>query len=278
MECWGNNYYGQLGYGTTASSTTAMYGPESVVGLPAGNITSISCGKEHTCALVDGHDQNQGRYANRTVWCWGRGDYGQLGDGTITNRNTAVKVKGLAGNITSMEAGYLATCAVTEQGSVKCWGRGDYGQRGDGSTTTTTQTSALSPVSVQGLEDVVVTQISMGYYNMAAATTTGDMYTWGQNWNCQLGDGTTTNRATAIKPSELGDGYFVTQVSVGWYNTCARTLDGGELGISTTITTATAIAAANANDQSTQQHITTNATDDTIRYQPPLLHQPPRTT
>jgi alpha-tubulin suppressor-like RCC1 family protein len=81
VECWGSNDYGQLGDGTSQSSSTAV----AVAGLASG-VTAVSGGDfEYTCALT-----NIGQ-----VMCWGINDYGQLGDGTTESRLTPVAVSGL---------------------------------------------------------------------------------------------------------------------------------------------------------------------------------------
>jgi alpha-tubulin suppressor-like RCC1 family protein len=80
VRCWGRNNFGQLGDGTTADRSSAAF----VVGLTSG-VRSIAAGKDHTCAVM-----NSG-----TAKCWGYNKYGQLGDGTTTNRPTPVDVLGL---------------------------------------------------------------------------------------------------------------------------------------------------------------------------------------
>ena len=200
----------------------------SVVGLPEGNVTSISVGDLHACAVIDGRNNNHDNYANSTAWCWGYNAHGQLGDGTTTDRSVAFKVTNLAANVTSVQAGQGLdgagfTCALLAGGSVKSWGHGTYGSRGDGSSVEAQST----PVSVQGLEDVVVTQLSLGYYFGLALTSDGDVYGWGKNDVYQLGDGTNTDRATAVEASNIPDGYTVTSVSAGYRHVSVGEADGG---------------------------------------------------
>ena len=204
VKCWGYNYYGQLGDGTTTQRTTSV----DVNGLGSG-IVSIAAGSSHTCALT----------TTGGVKCWGYNSNGQLGDGTTTQRTTAVDVSGLGSGIVSIAAGSSHTCALTSAGGVKCWGYNYYGQLGDGTTTQRT-----TPVDVSGLGSGIVS-IAAGSSHTCALTSGGGMKCWGYNSYGQLGDGTTTSHSTPADVSGLTSG--VAAVASGYYHTCAVLAGGG---------------------------------------------------
>ena len=204
VKCWGSNDWGQLGDGTTTQRNT----PVDVSGLTSG-VTAISAGYRHTCALK----------TNGGVKCWGSNDWGQLGDGTTTQRNTPVDVSGLTSGVTAISADHVHTCASMTSGGMKCWGNNSKGELGDGTTT-----QRDTPVDVSGLISGVTT-ISAGGYHTCALMTSGGVKCWGSNDWGQLGDGTTTQRNTPVDVSGLTNGVAVIAAS-GAY-TCALTALGG---------------------------------------------------
>ncbi|MBV8758184.1 MAG: hypothetical protein JO257_12935 [Deltaproteobacteria bacterium] len=78
IRCWGNGFFGRLGQGTANQSLT----PVTVVGLPAAQPLEVAIGDDHACAALD----------DGSVWCWGRGDAGQLGDGRSMSSLAPVRV------------------------------------------------------------------------------------------------------------------------------------------------------------------------------------------
>ncbi len=136
VQCWGRNFSGQLGDGSTTGTSTSV----TVSGLT--DVVSISAGRYHTCAVInDGH-----------VQCWGSNAEGQLGDGSTIDTSTAVTVSGLSDAVSVSAGGESGghTCVVTSGGRVQCWGNNDSGQLGDGSGT-----DALNPVTVTSLSGAV---------------------------------------------------------------------------------------------------------------------------
>jgi alpha-tubulin suppressor-like RCC1 family protein len=173
VKCWGSNWNGQLGNGTTGQPSV----PVQVSGLTSG-VAAVTAGASHTCAVM----------TTGGVMCWGGNTAGQLGDRTTTARSVPVAVIGLAPGVTAIAGGSSHTCALTAGGGIQCWGGDDYGQNGNGTWGWT-----FFPVSVTGLT-AGVAAIEAGDNHTCAVTMGGGLACWGANGSGQLGDGTTTNR------------------------------------------------------------------------------------
>jgi len=133
IACWGDNSVGQLGQGTQVSSAV----PVTVSGIT--QAVAIALGGNHSCSLTS---------FGGGVKCWGNNDHGQLGQSTNVMLSSAVPVDitNLATGVVAISAGFDFGCALASVGVVRCWGRGDQGQLGDGFGT-----ASFGPVNVLGL-------------------------------------------------------------------------------------------------------------------------------
>lgn len=172
VKCWGANSYGQLGDATTYERPL----PTPVTGLPGG-VVALAAGDAHSCALTGLGE----------VRCWGRNAFGELGDGTTTQRNAATAVMGLGSGAVAITGGAEHTCALTSSREVKCWGRNTRGQLGIGSTT-----DASVPTLVPGATGAL--SIAAGRTHTCAVMPGGSLKCWGSNGDRELGDGTNANR------------------------------------------------------------------------------------
>jgi alpha-tubulin suppressor-like RCC1 family protein len=136
-------------------------------------VVAIAAGANHSLALR----------SDGSVWAWGDNPWGQLGDGSTTDRFTPVQVIAPSWGIKAVTSSDHHCLAVRSDGSVWAWGRNDSGQLGDG-----TRTTRLSPVAVSGLTGV--TALAAGEDHSLALRQDGTVSAWGSNGSGQLGDGT----------------------------------------------------------------------------------------
>jgi len=204
--CWGENESGQLGTGTTADSAI----PVAVPSLTSG-VAAISAGGAHTCALT-----TQG-----AARCWGDNSSGQLGDGTMSQRNSPVGVSGLSSGVVAVSAGDAHSCALTASG-VSCWGDNSSGQLGDGQAC---GEACHTPAQVSSLADA--SAISAGGAHTCALIGEDGVSCWGSNSAGQLGDDQACGLLCtgAVSVSGLSDG--VSSISAGVAHTCAVMAAGG---------------------------------------------------
>ena len=224
LWCSGYNDHGQLGDGTTIEK----HAPQQVVALGT-SVSAVPEGTDSGCSCV--------RKVDGSAWCWGDNVFGALGDGTTLDAHTPVQVAGLGTTVAQLSHTVSLGCARKNDGTAWCWGTNQSGGIGDGSG----KNQAI-PVQVTSLGSSVA-QIGTGGCHSCALKTDGTLWCWGCNTWGNLGDGTTTLRQTPVQVTALGTS--VAQISVGWYQTCARKLDGtawcwghnmyGQLGDGTTV-------------------------------------------
>lgn len=177
----------------------------------AGGVAAISVGYQHTCALTSAGG----------VKCWGRNVYGQLGDGTNTDRNIPVDASGLTSGVIAVSAGVEHTCAILNSGGVKCWGANFYGELGDGGT----ETYKNTPLEIPGLTSGA-TAVSAGYRHTCALLNSGGIKCWGANYDGALGEGA-TEMTKNIPVDVSGLTSSVIAISAGLDHTCVLAIGGG---------------------------------------------------
>jgi alpha-tubulin suppressor-like RCC1 family protein len=168
------------------------------------------------------------------VKCWGSNAFGQLGVDVVAtpSSNTPVDVVGLASGVDAINAGTYHTCALTNNGGIKCWGNNQYGQLGYNVSPSCSIYYLCSdtPDFVDGFtdgdENAIV--ISAGDQHTCAITEANVVKCWGLNENGQLGDGTYTDRLTPVTVKESTDiNLLAVEISAGYQHTCAITTSGG---------------------------------------------------
>jgi alpha-tubulin suppressor-like RCC1 family protein len=228
---WGDNGFGQLGSGVVGGSARTVPAPvmnlTSVVRIAAGWATPYAVrsdgtlwgwGENNQFKLLDGSNLPRSlpqqiplpgnepvtavepglthvlaRRTDGSLFGWGLNTSGQIGDGTTLLRSTPVNVLAITGSRTFAACRIHSLAALDPNGNAFAWGSRSFGILGDG------QTSGLvsTPQAVPGLTGVTEVGCFANSPEFSLALTTdGQVWTWGQNNLGQLGDGTTTNRAT----------------------------------------------------------------------------------
>eukprot|EP00438_Fugacium_kawagutii_P034184 Skav233182 [mRNA] locus=scaffold24:196492:198081:+ [translate_table: standard] len=188
----------------------------------------LTSGSNHLCAILD----------DDSLRCWGHNDYGQLGRGDTETIGDAPEEMGNAlhpvdlgtsRTAKQMCAGELHTCAVLDDGSVKCFGNGGSGQLGQGTTIDignqpNQMGDNLPAVDLGGRK---AKQISCGYGHTCAILNDDSLRCWGENYAGQLGRGDTEDvgdgpgeMGDVLHPIDLGTDRTAKHVAAGARHTC----------------------------------------------------------
>lgn len=258
---WGGNYNGELGNGTTTSSST----PVTVSGMSG--VLDISTDGDasptHTLAVR----------SDGTVWAWGDNDCGQLGNNTTTNSSVPVQAYNLTG-MKGVAGAAAASIAVSSSGTVYEWGciigastshipvqvsglsnitavsagfGSYYALRSDG-TVWTWGSNSSSPIEVSGLSNIVAIAAGDGY--CLALDGSGNVWSWGSNTYGNLGNGNTSQETTPVEVTALW-GYDIVAIAAGSGHSIALASNGtvwawgynayGQLGIGSTTNSSTPV-------------------------------------
>ena len=174
-------------------------------------LASISSGKHHSCGVA----------TDGTVWCWGLGTSGQMGDLGITNNTTPNRVSGISGGVVAVTAGGAHSCAVGTTGLVGCWGSNAYGQLGNPTGIANEAPTASRPY-VQAVNGITAIAISAGGDHTCALLTDATVSCWGSNVYGQLGIGTKVNSSTPVLVPGLQG---VISIATGEDQSCALLSD-----------------------------------------------------
>ncbi|GAB0100562.1 Probable E3 ubiquitin-protein ligase HERC2 [Sergentomyia squamirostris] len=171
---WGKGRYGRLGLGDSEDQTR----PKMVEALLGYRAIDIACGSGDAQTLCITDDDN--------VWSWGDGDYGKLGRGGSDGCKVPTKIESLAGlGVIKVECGSQFSVALTRSGAVYTWGKGDYHRLGHGSVD-----HVRRPKKIATLQGKKIISIATGSLHCVACSDQGEVFTWGDNDEGQLGDGT----------------------------------------------------------------------------------------
>jgi alpha-tubulin suppressor-like RCC1 family protein len=256
---FGANNFGQLGDGTKMDKQTPILIPSlmDIIQVAAGKLISIvlakdgfaysfgsnefsqlgrryitfrklSDGPSNIKQQIFGPDFSFALTNDSRLWGVGNNENGQLGDGTKISKKELTFNYHFIGNFTpsSVSVGLDFTLVLTKMGIVFSFGGNNFGQLGDGSSSTV----RLDPLSIQ-FGGAVISQISCGNYHSIALDIFGNIFTFGKNSNGQLGDGTTFSRLSPTQIA-LANGRFenFTQVSAGVDYTLGLSLKGDVYG------------------------------------------------
>ena len=197
MRCWGENYFGELGYPTSSN----VFAPSS------SNVLSgaydVGAGNSHTCALLN---------ETWNVSCWGNNGNGQLGTGVRLDLSVPPS-RGVLSGVAQIAVGSIHTCALMQgTGGVRCWGSNHNGQLGVGNTT-----DLFTPPANDVLVGAI--QVAAGdQHTCALMGSDGGVMCWGLNSYGQLGRGDLNS--IYAPPSETIM-TAVAKISTGGYHTCA---------------------------------------------------------
>ncbi len=242
--CWGENDRGQLGNDSTTSSST----PVAVSG--GLTFSTIGAGLYYTCGLT----------LAGAAYCWGANGWGQLGNGSRTSSSTPVAVSTVL-RFSILGTGGVHACALTSSGAAYCWGSNSLEQLGTGAATGPETCLQPGPHPPRGNDDcsTVPTKVATalrwgdlraGLTHTCGLTPGGQAYCWGEDYQGELGDGSTGT--TSSTPVAVSGGLTFRAIAAGSSHTCGLTTAGaaycwgdnyfGQLGDGTTTSSATPVA------------------------------------
>ena len=196
--CWGVNTVGQLGNKDRKYLPSyvpiAVYNAGALSGL---TVTDISSGAYNTCVIA----------SNGMAYCWGEGQFGQIGNSSTSDVNQPTQVLSTGAlnglSLKMISNSYSTVCVVASNDLGYCWGNNGNGKTGDG-TVISPRTVPVAVDTSGALSGLTLRSIDTGDAHTCAVASDDNIYCWGANSQGEIGDGTTsTNRITptlVVKP------------------------------------------------------------------------------
>ena len=249
LVAWGANTTAAIGDGSTTNRLTPVAVNTGAL-LAGKTILATAGGYLHSLALT-----SEGK-----VYAWGDNSYGQLGDGTTTQRAAPVQVVNtgaLSGKtVVAIAAGAYHSLALTSEGKLYAWGNDFYQQLGDGSGADGSSTTPVVVNMSVSLAGKTVVAIAAGGYHNLALSSDGLLHAWGDSLYGQTGGGLfnvvfiSPVSVTSVDPAVSGK--LATAISAGAAFSLALLADGtvaawgrnfdGQLGDGTTTDRSQAVA------------------------------------
>jgi alpha-tubulin suppressor-like RCC1 family protein len=233
VRCWGREQYGHLGAGNGVVDIASPSASPVNLGTNV-KVASVHAFRSYACAILD----------DRSLKCWGANGSNQLGYGDTRNRGLSASDMG--DNLPAVEFGdgervlMIAagkgnsryTCAILEGGTVKCWGKNDYGMTGmeyqnvEGKHTYTGKPKDQVAMNFGGGK---AKSIDCGSYHccvvLESEVQASNMWCWGYGYWGQLGTESQNSPKHVPVPSKLTN---VKSVYCFYYDTTCATLDNGD--------------------------------------------------
>jgi alpha-tubulin suppressor-like RCC1 family protein len=206
LYCWGRNQAGQLGLGDTMPRSKP-----TLLSTPSFTVDKLMAGGDFTCVKA----------MDKSLWCWGDNQFGQLGLGNNAPVPSPMQIPAVGNNVLSVANGGSHSCALMTDSTVWCWGDNSFGQLGLGDTIPRSNPTQIDPTMLSN-----VTSISAGGHHSCATKQDNTLWCWGDNRMGQLGIGDTNPRPTPkqVSPTVLANS--VANAYAGGAHTCAVLTNG----------------------------------------------------
>jgi alpha-tubulin suppressor-like RCC1 family protein len=215
VRAWGQDIVGDGEYGPPPNILL----PAQVAGMgPGSNVIAIAAGSAHAFALK----------SDGSLWGWGMGTDGEVGNGIPAGSMSPVLVSGMgAGSgVIAITAGTDSSFALKNDGSLWAWGYNYDGQLGDG-----THDNKFTPVQVSGMgAGSGVIAVAAGTFHTLVLKSDGSVWSWGRNNDGELGDGKLPGEVTPVPVSGMGASSGVVAIAAGNYFSLALKKDGSLWG------------------------------------------------